>query len=667
VISWTKFGSVRGWAYRMAWALSLGLSLAIAVVTVLFGRVPLLQLATSLSSSLALAAVVVGVLLWWSGYTLLLRGRTTGRLSPRQVVLPGVPLAVATAVPMTLIYLSDEANHHFYFAMVHLKQVSSLTLLAGLVLLTLFLQLLEYERAGGLPLRGALEAAIQRASQPFCLLILLLMGLLQGAAYLTYLGNDFLRYWAIADALSTASPYPAMVSGPEYISGGMPPYLVDLPLFPALLAISFALFGHNTIGGYLPIVLSNLIVPPLTYLFFREVVRSRMAAFSLTALVVLFPPMRFYTLNWPVPDATFFAALMGCAWLFVRAVRGEQRAGLWLLFGLVAAAAALTRPEGAAYAGMYLLFALTRAPAWRHRILAGLAFALPVGAFSTVLLATFGVLWPQNWSGTVGTQSALGNWQVLSAGTLEMFASSIRLSVPELLAYTGLLLVLALVGSWPGLYRPGLVAVLMAPAWLNLVLVLMADPWVSGAHLWLDFFRHVSYPLPFLLLGAWIAVRGALRAFRAGAVQSAGLIFLNGLLIAGVLWNVHFLTKPTPPFGSDAGMLLADDRVNFADVVQHRLDLPVLEFRSSEGRSVPVIDEEFQRWYPAAVRAHYGPLDPLRRTTGTAYQTGTLYLYLFGLVLLAATTLVARTRAAARVEGGNRREWAGAEAAGAVN
>jgi hypothetical protein len=280
------------------------------------------------------------------------------------------------------------------------------------------------------------------------------------------------------------------------------------------------------------------------------------------------------------------------------------------------------------------------------------------------LLATFGVLWPQNWSGTVGTQSALGNWQVLSAGTLEMFASSIRLSVPELLAYTGLLLVLALVGSWPGLYRPGLVAVLMAPAWLNLVLVLMADPWVSGAHLWLDFFRHVSYPLPFLLLGAWIAVRGALRAFRNDTLEQAVLVVFNGLLVAGVLWNVYFLANPTPTFGNDAGRLLAEDRVNFADVVQHRLDLPVLEFRSSEGRSVPVIDEEFQRWYPAVVQAHYGPLDPLKRTTGVAYQTGTLYLYVLGLALLAAATLAPGRRAASGSRAGDD-EWARGIAAGA--
>jgi hypothetical protein len=240
-----------------------------------------------------------------------------------------------------------------------------------------------------------------------------------------------------------------------------------------------------------------------------------------------------------------------------------------------------------------------------------------------------------------------------------MFASSIRLSVPELLGYSGLLLALALVGSWPGLYQPRLVVALMAPAWLNLVLVLMADPWVSGAHLWLDFFRHVSYPLPFLLLAAWVAARSALRATRSSALQRAGLICLNGLLVMGVLWNVHYLANPTPPFGDDAGMLLADDRVNFVDAVQHRLELPVLEFRSSNGRSVPVVGEEFQRWYPAAVQAHYNPFDPLRRTTGTAYQRGALYLYLFGLALLAATTLVARTRAAARVEGGDRRDWAG--------
>ena len=39
----------------------------------------------------------------------------------------------------------------------------------------------------------------------------------------------------------------------------------------------------------------------------------------------------------------------------------------------------------------------------------------------------------------------LANWQVLEGGTLEYFASAIRLSVPELLAWSAVLAVLALV------------------------------------------------------------------------------------------------------------------------------------------------------------------------------------------------------------------------------
>jgi hypothetical protein len=54
---------------------------------------------------------------------------------------------------------------------------------------------------------------------------------------------------------------------------------------------------------------------------------------------------------------------MACAWLFVKAARGDGRPSLWLLLGLVAAATALTRPEGAAYAGIYLIAAH---PAWRE-------------------------------------------------------------------------------------------------------------------------------------------------------------------------------------------------------------------------------------------------------------------------------------------------------------
>lgn len=629
--------SIWGWTLWGVWSALLGVSVAILVNTVVYGRVPIEQLLRGWPRSLTLMSVSLVVLAWWMAYGVLLRWRGAS-LRVSFAMLPALPLVLGVALPVVTIYLSDVANHYFYYTMVDMNRPRGLTVLLLVLLVTFTVQAIQVELVKGVSTVEAFRRVIAQVRDHHILVLLAALGALQTSSYLAHPGMDFLRYWSIADAMAQGVPYPAMPSGSEFVRGGLSSYLIDLPLFPGLLAVSFTLLGHTVAASYVPMVVSNVVLPPLTYLLYRDVLENRVLALSLTALIVLFPPMRFYTLNHTVPDATFLAILTLYCCLFVRIMKGEPGWPTWVAFGFTAGATALARPEGAAYAGIYLLAALWMdAGVWRRASAAALFVAL-VAPFSLVMQTTFGMPWPRNWVGSLGIDNIVLNWEVLTADWNHYFASSLRMTTSELMLYAGLSLLLALMGSFPGLYRPRRLCLLMAPAWLNLLSVLMVHPLVSGARLWFDFFRHVSYPLPLLLLAAGLVCHAGVRALRKQALYIAGLVTLNVFLFMGVLWDVHFLTKPSLNFGADAGNLLGEWRVNLVDIVLNPFELPVFGFDSIDGYYIPVSPAEFISAYPDQTNAHLSRFDAVRRTSGTPYQTGSLYLYLAALALAALPT-----------------------------
>jgi len=111
-------------------------------------------------------------------------------------------------------------------------------------------------------------------------------------------------------------------------------------------------------------------------------------------------------------------------------------------------------------------------------------------------------------------------------------------------------------------------------------------------------------------------------------------------LIVGVLWDIHFLSKPSLNFGGDAGNLLGSRRVNLVDVLLHPYYLPRLEFESVEGHFVVVGPEWFLSGYPDQVCAFFEQFDPVRRTTGSPYQDGTAYLVFVAVALPVASRIL---------------------------
>lgn len=614
------------------WIALLAVSLAILVSAIIFGRPSLPSLVTGWAKSAVIVSTSSATFLWWSGYTLFL-WRHKGALRLFDLLVPSVPMFVFVAVPVLLLYLSESANHFFYYSLVHPNQPRSLAMVLILVVAVVVLQSACLRTRGGPPFAQAIQLAATRLQDPLAVALLIALGVLQALAYLPNVGMDFLRYWSIADSFVAGTPsYPAMPSGDSYVAGGMTAYLIDLPFFPLLLAGAFAVFGHTTSASYVPIVLSNILLPPLMFLLFHELLKDQVLSLTFSSFVVLFSPFRFYTLNWPVPDATFVVLLIASAWSLARLMRGKGGLAHWIALATTGTLAALTRPEGIAYAVVFFALALSVRASAAHRLVASAVFFGPLLVFSTVMMLSFGMPWPRNWVGSLGIENIQANLPALISDPF--LTSAIRMSTPQLVVWWSFLLAAALIGQWPGLHQPRRLAILFLPAWINIAAVYMVDPRVSGAGLWFDFFRHVSYAFPFLVLSASLALAAPLQLIQHPPLRLGARWLLALAVLAAVFWNLHQLSKPSWNFGPDAVNVVSQERLNFSDLAANPFELPQLTYRTSDGVTYPVFPTDFISKYPDPITLFYRPFDVVNAMSGTAYQTGSQLLFIAALLVI---------------------------------
>lgn len=622
-----RIGTLFAWA---GWSVLLGTVMSVAVTVLLFGRVPLLPLAASFPRSPSMLLTFALTAGWWLLYGHLVMN-ACGRARLALAVLPSLPLLALLVAGLMSVYLSDTVNHQFYYSMVYLNQPKSLTILLLLVCATIAMQSIALEFEKGRGLSPAIRVTVERLRDPFIAVFFIAIGVLQAIVYLEQPAMDFPRYWIIADAMVQGAPYPVADGGEAFAAGGRSLYLIDLPVYPMLLVASFAALGHTTLAAYLPLVIPNAALPLLTYLVARELVRNRAVAACLAGLIVLFPPLRFYTLNWFVQDSLFLAMLMLCILLAIRIARGERRPAVWLAFGLLDAAVVLTRPEGIAY-GFFLALIMMSAPQkLLPKAATAAAILVPMALFSLTTLTTFGTPWAESYGGTLKVQNLATNLPVLVDNMY--FTDAIKLDGSQLTVIWSVLVLLAVLGSTPFFYRPRRLVLFMAPAWINLAAIYMADPRVSGARLWFDFFRHMSYALPFLVLAAGAVLTTVCRSIPGNAARGVATGALVILLTAGVFWNLHYLAEPIPAFGPTAGNLLSQPRVNFVDVMANPMDIPVVSFERVERHSRPLFPAEFMASYPDPIMKFYDRFDAGKQMSGGAYQTGTMLAFLAALLL----------------------------------
>ncbi|HEX9015481.1 MAG TPA: hypothetical protein VF960_05685 [Chloroflexota bacterium] len=620
-------------ATLVAWNVIVAVVVAGCAAVILAGRT------NPLHASLQWIAVFTGALLLAAlGLTGFARRMAAARGTEgtlRASLLVNGPLGALCLVAMVAIYLSDEVNHQAAYFL----QPTTFVLFAIAVLATLVAQRVAVLKVAGSA--RPLGLALEEFSTWAIAAALLALGLLQGASFVWVIGNDFTRYWNVADAISSWSGYPAMRTLPLYFQIGEPAYTVDLPGFPLLLLAAFRLVGHDTLAAEIPNLLANAILPLVTYSFLRLAGIGRGLAFAGSVLLVTQPFFRLYTLNAPVPDAVFMALLVGTVCCFQRAAAATgPSVGRWMVFGLLAGASALERPEGT----FFLAFmALALFPRLRERgpwIAAGTASALLL-PFVVVMRTTFGFLWPNNAGSTMGLRNVEVNLHWLGVKTLAWYADALHLTVAQLIALLGAIAVLVVAGTILLARDRSRLALLPVAAAVNIAIVFTVDQSVSGVHLWFDFFRHVSYGLPFLALPAFYLLDrsvGARARLRWAATPAIGL-----LLLGAGMFQLNSLSYPSDSYsqsyGQSARLLTSDVWVSLQDLVEHRYPLPTIE-TERDGSGVLVPSRAFETKYLAQhldrVRAFFEPYSALNVNRGTQYEYSSMLVVLFGAVFALA-------------------------------
>ena len=470
---------------------------------------------------------------------------------------------------------------------------------------------------------GAADAAIPVA--------LLLMGVLQASVYLTPIGNAFLRFWAIADAIPMGIGYPVVHTE----AAGSPPYVYDLPLFPLMLLAAFSLLGHNTATAHLPAAFWNALFPLSLYLLIRAATGSRVAAVVFAALGALFPYLRFWVLNLPDPDPFIMTSLCLAGYLYLRALAAPDRPWRWVGAGLASGVLSLARPEGILYAGFLTVGVLAHRPRPKLLVLFLSALGIFLVPMVAVWLANFGFLWPENYNRTLGMEYPLKNLEILrGTGALRLYQRGLGLDETTgpalLLLFTSAVLLgtLAIAARAPRLLAMAL------PGIGNSVTIFFANPWIPNTYHFADFFRHASFGIPFLILTSAYAFHLAYRHLLAHRrLRVVGYLCLL-LLVAAVAREGDILANPTethrprdhwPP---PTQVLTTYTHLSMQDILEHPMPLPTMTYRR-EGDLV-VAYPTFMKW-PEDALAHYKPLDMAFESNGRPFGYASVMAFLLAL------------------------------------
>lgn len=602
----------------------------------------------------------MGGVAWLTTFSARLRASPSagpGRRLRATMTVEGPLLALST-LGSAVLYLSDDAYHQLSY---YLQPTPAVVLLLA-VLATVAAQ---EARARNTAHGDRLLDTLLRSRRWALPLSLLLLGLLQGASQLWVIGNDFTRYWAVADAISSWSGYPASIHLGSYIDGGMYRYSIEFPVFPLLLIGSMSLLGHDTIGAHMPSLVANVALPLVIYGFYRKAGIGRALAFSGSCAVVIFPFFRLYTLNAPVPDAVFTTLLVATGYAALHIVgglgrqtrpapdehhdsQGAQTRGVhaisrltnrfstgttrtllpWAALGLLAGLTMLTRAEGLLFMA---IIAIAFLPYFRYRgpyVAAAVLLAMTV-TFSSLMMSTFGIPWPRNAGTSFELQHIAENLDWLERISLRWYAGAFGLSDSSFVLLTGLLVAAILIGTSYLAVRRWQLAIFPLAAAIHTIAIFAIDPVVAGADQWFDFFRHISYGIPFMLLPILGMAASISQRLAAPRVQPALAISLFLLFFSA--YELYLLGRPSQTYGGNASQLLTSDVwVSITDVFAHPYPLPSLPFVQIEGVSMidpdfHYIDEHLDR-----VKAFYEPFSALRTGRGGQYQLSSLLVMVFG-------------------------------------
>ncbi len=498
--------------------------------------------------------------------------------------------------------------------------------IAGWLTLAMFILWRSELLPAELDLIERLRLALRRVAPVIGTLALFLVGGFQAASYSEITIDDLSQFWATADALAGGGDYPVWKNR------------ASLPGLPILLLGSFALFGRTFPAALAPMFLANALLPWLIYRAALAAKASRSAAFTIAVVATLLPPIQIYSLGSAEPDPVFIALLAAAVWSFAHVLRRcEPRLSI-LVLGGVAAALAVTRPEGPLYAGLLPLAVFATKPSrWTGVGVACCAIlVLPLVVFSQIRL---GRPWP-----VAGQDFAFENLVSISGivGS-ETWPKVSRLVLLDDIRFHLLIasiLFLCLVGSIHLARRRWAYVVLPAAVIANIVVKLGISVYMVRLRPEApqEFIRHVAYPMPIVAVMAAVGVtvlaraarrRGRLAARGGQAIGIAAAVYLaaGSLYILGTPEEFHH--------GNRSGSLLsASIYVNAPELWRNPIDLPPADWSFAEFR------RELFAWYE--------PFDNHSVSTGAAYQTLTAAAAAAGLAALLAAAPASPARSERR-------------------
>lgn len=539
--------------------------------------------------------------------------------------LLSVPYVVIFSAELLLLQFKPDIGGWVWDYLSIIQPFPSLAMVIVLLLVFL-LKMLTLRYLGVLPSGKPLERIVDRAI-PIALLVI---GVLQASVYIIPIGNAFLRFWAIADAIPMGIGYPVTLTEDGPMKAGSPPYVYDLPLFPILILGAFYFFGHNTIAAFLPSFLFNALFPLSLYLLIKRATKSRVVAISFACLAALFPYLRFWVLNLPDPDPFLLTSLCFAAYFYLRALNTPEKYSTLLIAGIAAGALSLARPEGVLYAGFLTLGLIVSRP----RIKQFALYAACLGAFLIPMIVTwlvnFGFLWPQNYNRTLGLQYPMENYQILrNIGGISLYHRGLGLSEEMAFALLGLFALSALIGTIIMAGKDRHLLAIAIPGIGNTVLIFFANPYIPNTFHYADFFRHASFGVPLLVMASAYGFY-QLFAYTTGRRWSRTIAIIGLImLVMTVAREGDILGNPTATHHPNATQALTSNiHLSLQDIIDRPIQLPQMDYRWDG--SVIVASCNTMTW-PDDLFSIYRPLDMSFDTKGRPFGYASVAAFLIGL------------------------------------
>lgn len=588
-----------------------------------------------LGSSVALVAYLM--VASWATITILNNSVRHGRRPGALLWATSLPFLVAFVTELLLLQFQPEIGGWVWDYLSTIEPFPTLAM--AIVLVAVFLLkalVLLFSMPGG-PERAKLLARCADVAVPATLLIL---GVLQASVYLIPIGNAFLRFWAIADALTLGVGYPVTLTEPGPMAAGSPPYVYDLPLFPMMLWGAFALLGHTSAAAHLPAALFNALFPLAAYLLIREATQSRTMGLVFGALVSLFPYLRFWVLNLPDPDPLLLTSLCLAAYFYLKALASPQRSARWLVAGVATGVLSLARPEGVLYAGFLSLGLLLSRP----RIKQFALFLFCVNAFLIPMvvawMVNFGFVWPQNYNRTLRIDYPMENLNILeSMGALGFYHRGLGLGAEWALVLLLLLALSVLLGTLAMVAKDRRLLAIALPGIGNTVAIFFAHPHIPNTFHFADFFRHASFGIPFLVVTAAYGLHQLHKHLSSRTwLRWASYVGLF-LLVMAVVREGDIVANPTATHHPGATQVLTTySYLSMQDILEHPFLLPRTDYYRKD--SVIVAHCASMRW-PEDALSFYQPLDMSFDSRGRPFGYASVAAFLLGLCF----ALLAESRA----------------------